>query len=366
MKKGAILVLGLAFVLGAIFFSRLSRQSSKEPPDSSIDPPSLVEASQRPAAEFKTIRALAVAGAPKAFQFSARVPVSFELEAVTEINSINVFDPASSEPTNLEKSQIFIRFFRADSFQTLSTVTIHNQTNLIINDRPAVRYEIEKRPSVGNFPNQPVWRNERHVVTDIRVSDQNPSIFYVIAQRPDLPDRIYQEFLESLRVVASQAMIAPIDDFRNRITKKPFGIEIDPSTSPVQPERFSGFHTGVDVEYDDRPTDVPVFAVADGRVFHSAAVSGYGGLIVIDHKVDNRSMLALYGHLKPASLLKKDASVLQGDRIGLLGQGFTQETDGERKHLHFGILAGQTVDLRGYVAKKSELSLFRNPLELIN
>ena len=36
-----------------------------------------------------------------------------------------------------------------------------------------------------------------------------------------------------------------------RITKKPFGIFITTQNSPVQPERFSGYHTGVDVEYKD-------------------------------------------------------------------------------------------------------------------
>jgi hypothetical protein len=33
------------------------------------------------------------------------------------------------------------------------------------------------------------------------------------------------------------------------LQKKPFGIYITPENSPVQPENFTGYHTGIDVEY---------------------------------------------------------------------------------------------------------------------
>lgn len=46
-------------------------------------------------------------------------------------------------------------------------------------------------------------------------------------------------------------IVLPIAEFEKRITKKPFGIYITPQNSPVQPERFTGYHTGVDVEYED-------------------------------------------------------------------------------------------------------------------
>ena len=36
----------------------------------------------------------------------------------------------------------------------------------------------------------------------------------------------------------------PISNPLERIIKKPFGIKINPANSPVQPERFSGYHTG--------------------------------------------------------------------------------------------------------------------------
>ena len=42
--------------------------------------------------------------------------------------------------------------------------------------------------------------------------------------------------------------IQPTYEFKNRITKKPYGIFITPQTSPVQPDKFTGFHNAVDIE----------------------------------------------------------------------------------------------------------------------
>src|SRR5579863_6635904 len=50
----------------------------------------------------------------------------------------------------------------------------------------------------------------------------------------------------------STALIAkltePISGGLSRVTKKPFGIYVTPQNSPVQPEKFTGFHTGIDFE----------------------------------------------------------------------------------------------------------------------
>ena len=318
-----------------------------------------------PQQSFKTILARNVAGAAKNFIFAVKIPVGWQAEAVPEIDAINFYDPASEDNTSLEQSQIFIRNFRANSFLTLATVTIHSRENLTINNRPAVRYDIEKKPGVPNFPNQPSWRNRRHIVTDIRVSDKNPSVFYVIAKRPELDQKIYQQFLKDLAVDAPpQSLIEPVEQFRERITKKPFGIFVSPQNSPVQPERFTGYHTGVDVEFDDRAEEIPIRAIAEGEVILSERAAGYGGVLVIRHTIEKRTVLALYGHLDPATLPRTGKRVGAGDTIGILGKDKTEETDGERKHLHFAVLRGETVDRRGYVPTKAELSGWRDPLEL--
>lgn len=81
-------------------------------------------------------------------------------------------------------------------------------------------------------------------------------------------------------------IIPPVTQFKDRITKKPFGILIDPQTLPVQPVRFSGYHTGVDFEYDDVSSEVPVVAIADGTVVRSTTASGYGGVLVVRHTMN--------------------------------------------------------------------------------
>lgn len=156
----------------------------------------------------------------------------------------------------------------------------------------------------------------------------------------------------------------PIAEFRQRITKKTFGLYITPATSPVQPERFTGYHTGVDVEYGDVTTDVPVYAVESGKVIVAQWISGYGGLLVLQGTVEGKSMYILFGHLRPTALPSKGSEVEKGAQVGVLGTAYSHETDGERRHLHFAVYTGSSLDIRGYVQKKSELSAWDDPLTL--
>lgn len=72
----------------------------------------------------------------------------------------------------------------------------------------------------------------------------------------------------------------------------------------------------------------------------------------------------LYGHLDPASLVAVNTQVSAGQKIGVLGEGYTAATDYERKHLHLGMLKGKTIDLRGYVSTEKELLAgWYNPLD---
>jgi murein DD-endopeptidase MepM/ murein hydrolase activator NlpD len=160
-------------------------------------------------------------------------------------------------------------------------------------------------------------------------------------------------------------VVVPVREFAGRITKKPFGIFIAPETSPVQPERFRGYHTGVDVEYSDIENEVAVFAIADGLVERSRWVGGYGGLVAIRHLIEGKEYLAIYGHLDPDSLVGKDQSVTKGQQIGVLGKGFSLETDGERKHLHFALYTGSDLNLKGYVESLDQLSSWVDPKTIL-
>jgi len=60
----------------------------------------------------------------------------------------------------------------------------------------------------------------------------------------------------------------PIAGALTRVTKKPFGIYVSPGHSPVSPERFSGYHTGVDFETTaaEQNIDIPIYALCDGNL----------------------------------------------------------------------------------------------------
>lgn len=156
--------------------------------------------------EAPTAKAITSAEIPdiaSAYNFTAEIPATWQVEYIPAIEAINIYDPEieidNEASSTLEQSQIFIRYFSANDFLTLSTVTIHSRTTTEINGRPAVVYDIEKKPGVANFPAQPVWRNTRHGVTDIRSTDSNPTVFYVFAKNPELDQTVFDTVVESVR-----------------------------------------------------------------------------------------------------------------------------------------------------------------------
>ena len=163
---------------------------------------------------------------------------------------------------------------------------------------------------------------------------------------------------------ASAEFSPPIDQFAERITKKFFGTYITAQNSPVQPERFKGFHTGVDVEYSDVTTDVSVYALADGKIVYSKIVSGYGGVFIMEFSLNGSPHTALYGHIRPSSLPRQGATTTKGEKLAGLGTGYSSETNGERRHLHFAILSDNQINLLGYVQQKSQLSNWIDPMSL--
>lgn len=160
----------------------------------------------------------------------------------------------------------------------------------------------------------------------------------------------------------------PISQEKQRVTKKPFGIFITPENSPVSPERFRGWHSGVDYETlpSEEDQDVTVLAACSGEVLSKRWVSGYGGVLVQRcTSPEGEAVTTLYGHLNIDSI---DTNV--GDRltvgmpIGVLGAGYSDETDNERKHLHFAIHKGSQVELRGYAQQQSELDAWIDPTQM--
>jgi len=156
----------------------------------------------------------------------------------------------------------------------------------------------------------------------------------------------------------------PLNRASERITKKPFGIYITPATSPVQPEKFQGYHTGTDFEIfpEELDADVSVKAVCSGKLLVKEYASGYGGVAVELCELENNPITVVYGHLKLSSINSKtNDSLNAGDTIGILGKGYSAETSGERKHLHLGFHKGSIINIKGYVVSKSGLSEWVDP-----
>lgn len=164
-------------------------------------------------------------------------------------------------------------------------------------------------------------------------------------------------------ILEEEKLILPIPEYFSRITKKSFGTYVTPLRSPVQPEKFTGYHNAVDVEFDDDASPVPVYAIGDGEIIQAQWVSGYGGLIVLRTIINGEQLYVLYGHLNTESMTPQTV-VTKGDQLAVLGDAYSRDTDGERKHLHFGIRKG-TLDIRGYVQSQVELTGWVDPIPFI-
>jgi murein DD-endopeptidase MepM/ murein hydrolase activator NlpD len=150
----------------------------------------------------------------------------------------------------------------------------------------------------------------------------------------------------------------PINRASERVTKKQFGTFVSPGNSPVKPERFFGYHTGSDFEIfpEEENTDVQIKAVCNGKMLSKSYATGYGGVLVQSCELEGSPITVIYGHLKLSSVSKKIGdNVSAGDALGILGKGYSDETNGERKHLHLGFHKGNVINLLGYVNTQEQL-----------
>src|SRR5262245_56895164 len=137
------------FLIGTVLFLGLKQRQQPTNSGTSVTSSQVSEtATNQPEIKkeqtYKTLKTQGITGISGNFQFTSEIPDSWQVEAIPTIDAINIFDPNATGTNNLEKSQIFIRNFKANSFLTLSTVTIHSRTEVVINGPPAIRYDIEK------------------------------------------------------------------------------------------------------------------------------------------------------------------------------------------------------------------------------
>lgn len=161
----------------------------------------------------------------------------------------------------------------------------------------------------------------------------------------------------------------PLERSSERITKKLFGTFVTQTNSPVSPERFRGYHAGTDFEIlpGEEDVDVRVYTACDGPITAKRWVSGYGGLVIQACQLDGQTVTVLYGHIRLASVMEAiGAQMYRGAYLGVLGDGYSSETDNERKHLHLGVHRGSSMVLAGYVQSQDPLASWMNPEALLN
>ncbi|EKD58394.1 MAG: hypothetical protein ACD_56C00141G0024 [uncultured bacterium] len=166
------------------------------------------------------------------------------------------------------------------------------------------------------------------------------------------------------KTVDFSSLTSPLNKADERVTKKKFGTYVTPKNSPVQPEKFQGFHAGVDFEIFPGEEDIDVFvsAICSGRLLAKRTASGYGGVAVQSCDLGGKPVTVVYGHLELESIRHEVSNVLNaGDKLGFLGKGYSSQTDGERKHLHLGIHRGKTINILGYVNSRELLSDWIDP-----
>lgn len=162
----------------------------------------------------------------------------------------------------------------------------------------------------------------------------------------------------------------PMTRYEERITNRGHGKTITAADSEPLAcgYPFTGFHVGDDLEVfpDELDAAVPVYAVADGTVRQVGNVNGYGGLIVIEHRLNDQVVTAYYGHVALGGVnLSADSQVKAGQRLAYLGANCSSQTSNERKHLHFAIRRGNSVNVRGYVPNENDLANWYNPRDLL-
>lgn len=158
----------------------------------------------------------------------------------------------------------------------------------------------------------------------------------------------------------------PINNFDGRLTKRWFGKYVTPLDNQGMAcgKGFTGYHTGDDLEVSKEEINqtIPIYAIAEGQVKRIGFVSGYGGLIIIEHNLNGQLVTAYYGHIAlSSSSLKNGDDVISGQQIAALGEQCSTQTDFERKHLHFAIHKGNQIDVRGYVPVKADLDAWLDP-----
>lgn len=96
----------------------------------------------------------------------------------------------------------------------------------------------------------------------------------------------------------------------------------------------STFHRGQDFPAS---TGTSIPSAADGKVYYSSSIPGYGNTVVLEHNINGTRVYTLYAHLNQPSSLRKGDIVKQGVSVGNVGN----TGRGSGPHLHFEVIKDQ-------------------------
>jgi hypothetical protein len=128
---------------------------------------------------------------------------------------------------------------------------------------------------------------------------------------------------------------------------------------------WSGYHLGEDVL---RSSEVAVYAPANGQVKHAQPRTGYGNVVVIEHRLpDNNHVCTVMGHMRAAGLIGAGTDVTKGQLLGYLSSNPDENGGYDFTHVHFGVRQGTYVfwQYPGY-GSSTEMANWYDPSDFVN
>lgn len=167
----------------------------------------------------------------------------------------------------------------------------------------------------------------------------------------------------------NSSLFYPTTRYTDRLTIRPYGQQVGATDNQgfTCGDPFTGIHNADDLEAlsGEIGATVPVYAIASGTIKMAEPVAGYGGLVVIEHIINGKMITSYYGHVALDSNYTIGKHVNAGEQIAKLGEDCSADTSNERKHLHFSIREGSSIDVRGYIESETELSEWLNPKQFL-
>jgi hypothetical protein len=125
------------------------------------------------------------------------------------------------------------------------------------------------------------------------------------------------------------------------------------------------YHLGEDLVANSG-TELPVYAPAAGQVKHNASVTGYGRVVIVEHRLwDGSYVCSVHGHMRAANIVSVGTDVSKGTLLGYLSNDYSENGGYTFTHLHFGIRGGAYTSTWVYYGYGSSCNGWYDPSDFI-